>query len=71
MGWVASGTAAQEKTDMANNKRPEDRRSENVTIRFKQDQLARLDAEAEAQDTTRSNILRDLVDNNRFSHEEE
>jgi len=56
---------------MANNKRPEDRRSENVTIRFKQATLARLDAEAEAQDTSRSDIVRDLINNTKFAHEEE
>jgi hypothetical protein len=56
---------------MANNKRPEDRHSTNVTIRFKASQLERIDKEAEAQETTRSNILRDMIDRETFPHEME
>ncbi|MHC4335423.1 MAG: ribbon-helix-helix protein, CopG family [Planctomycetota bacterium] len=54
---------------MANHKRPEDRHSTNVTIRFKTTQLERIDKEAAAQNTTRSNIVRDMVDEKTFPHE--
>jgi Arc/MetJ-type ribon-helix-helix transcriptional regulator len=57
---------------MANNKRPEDRRSVNVTIRFKQSQIERIDAEAARHEfTTRSDIVRDLIDNHTFEGEPE
>jgi uncharacterized protein (DUF1778 family) len=54
---------------MPNLKSPEDRRSKNVTIRLKTEELEILDNEAEIRQCTRTDVIRDFINDSNFAQD--
>tara|TARA_R110000824_G_scaffold33479_2_gene107241 strand:- start:7475 stop:7648 length:174 start_codon:yes stop_codon:yes gene_type:complete len=54
---------------MSNVKSPEERKSKNVTVRLKEEELIILDNEAEDRQCTRTDLIRDMINKSQFAIE--